>query len=251
MKNKIVLMLGCFTLLIAQSDVDKIVDAHKVTDKKSVLIQNQINNLSNKKDSLYEEYLNLKNQLDEQKNYNKQLKLITNTQNKQVLKIKQQIKDLEETKKKIIPLIFEMVNTLSKFIKIDIPFNIEERKERINHLKSYMSNPNISVSEKYRVILNAYKIEYSYARTVEVYKGKLNLENKQSPVVNFLRVGRIGFYYQTLDKKKCGMYDLKNHQWVILDEKYNNGITKTINIARKRRAPDFFVLPILKIKDNK
>jgi len=251
MKRKMILIFGCVALLVASSNVDKIIDSDKVANQTGASIQKHIDSLSNKNDVLYEEYLNVKKELDEQQSYNKQLKLITDAQNKQIPKLEQQLKDLEQTKKKIIPLMFEMVDTLNKFVQVDTPFLIEEREQRVKNLKSYLSNPDISLSEEYRTIIDSYKIEYNYARTVGVYRAQLDSHDENSPTVDFLRVGRVGFYYQTLDKKKSAMYDLKTHRWVIIDDKYNNKLDNAINIARKKHAPDFFVLPILKAKDTK
>ncbi|HFU75560.1 MAG TPA: DUF3450 domain-containing protein [Arcobacter sp.] len=251
MKRNIVVIFGGVSLLVASSNVDKAIDSDKVANATSASIQKHINSLSNKSDSLYEEYINIKKELNEQQSYNKQLKLITDAQNEQIPKLEQQLKDLEQTKKKIIPLMFEMVDTLDKFVQIDTPFLIEERRQRVKNLKSYLSNPDISLSEQYRSIIDSYKIEYNYARTVGVYRAQLDSDDENSPTVDFLRVGRIGFYYQTLDNKKSAMYDVKTHKWVTLDDEYNNRIDKAVSIARKKQAPNFFVLPILKTKDSK
>jgi hypothetical protein len=251
MKRKMILIFGGVSLLVASSNVDKVIGSDKAANKTEASMQKHIDNLSNKSDTLYQEYINVKEELNEQESYNKELKLITDSQSKQIPKLQQQLKDLEQTKIKIIPLMFEMVDSLDKFVQIDIPFLIEERRQRVKNLKNYLSNPDISLSDQYRSIMDAYKIEYNYARTVGVYRAQLNPDDENSPTVDFLRVGRIGFYYQTLDNKKSAMYDIQTHAWVILDEVYNNRIDKAISIARKKEAPDFFVLPILKTKDNK
>lgn len=251
MKRKIIFILGSVTLLVASANVDKVMKSNEVGNKTGALIQKNINKIANQTDSLYEEFLNVKKELDEQKSYNKQLKLITDTQSQQIPKLKRQLKDLEETKKKIIPLMFEMVDTLDKFIHMDIPFLTEERNQRIKNLKSYLSNPDISISETYRAIMSSYKIEYNYARTIGVYRTQLDPANKNSPIVDFLRVGRVGLYYQTLDKKKSAVYDLNLKRWVSLDESYNSKIDNAISIARKKHTPDFFTLPILRKKDTK
>ena len=251
MKKQVALFIATASLLCASNGVEKIVKNVQTANSKSKIIQKKINTYSDKSQSLYDKYLSIKKELDEQKIYNHQLKLITDTQTKQIPKLKQQLKDIEITQKKIIPLMFEMTDTLDKFVKIDTPFLYKERTSRVKNLKNYLANPDISISEQFTMVLNSYKIEYNYARTLEVYRSQINPEDDNSQTVDFLRIGRLSFYYQSLDKKESAVYDLKSHSWVKLDESYNENISKAIKIARKKLSPDFLSLPILANKDSK
>lgn len=251
MKRKIGLLIVTASLLFASNGIDKMVSSVKVANNKSKIIQKKINNYSDKSQSLYDEYLSIKKELDEQKIYNKQLKLITDTQTQQIPKLQQQLQDIEVTQKKIIPLMFEMLDTLNKFVSIDTPFLYQERTSRIKNLNSYLSNPDISIAEQFRMILDSYKIEYNYARTLEVYRSQINTKDSNSQTVDFLRIGRVAFYYQTLDKQESAIYDLKSNSWIKLDKDYNTNISKAIKVARKKLSPDFLSLPMLAIKESK
>jgi hypothetical protein len=149
------------------------------------------------------------------------------------------IEKIEHTHKNIYPLMQNMIASLEKFISIDTPFLIEERTKRVQKLKDNMKRADITVSDKYRQVLEAYKIEYDYARTIEAYKGDLD-----GKVVQFLRIGRVGLFYQTLDFKDSGVYDTKKKKFVELDSSYNSQILNAIKIASKQLAPDLLILPL-------
>ena len=62
--------------------------------------------------------------------------------------------------------------------------------------------------------------------------------------MQFLRIGRVGLYYQSLDYKNSGLYDTKLGKFIKLDSSYNRQILKAIKIASKQLAPDLLMLPL-------
>jgi len=249
MRKTVISTLLLFSTLLSASSIDKMVDEVGSANKNGANTQKKINVYVDESDKLFDEYSLLSKELNEQKLYNKQLELFVSTQKKEIPKLQTQLKEIVQTHKKIIPLMFEMVNTMDKLVAVDSPFLHNERTQRVNNLKSYLSNSDITMSEQFRMIMDSYKIEYSYARTLEVYRSKFN--EGDSKTVDFLRVGRFAFYYQSLDLQESGIYDLDNKRWITLEKKYNQDITKAIKMARKKIAPDFLTLPILSAKAGK
>lgn len=234
--------------LLEANQVQSIIKDIDKTNQKSILSQKKINKLSSQEEKIYDSYMKIQKELKQQKLYNEQLLSYLATQEKELPKLEQQLSEIVITHKRIIPLMFEMVVTLEKFIDVDKPFLSQERTRRVQSLKAHLANPNITISEQFRTILEAYKIEYSYARTLEAYRG--SFENENSKTVDFLRIGRVGLYYQSLDLQESGIYDLTHHKWIILEDKYNQDIKKAIKMARKKIAPDFLTLPVLTTKAN-
>jgi len=250
--NKIgMVLLVYFSVLLSANTVDTMIDSKKNANNKSQKSQQTIDAYSDKSEKIYDEYMKIKKELEEQSAYNKQLDLIVLTQRKEIPNLQKQLADIEVTNRKITPLMFEMIAKLEKLVSLDIPFLKQERIQRVTNLKSYLSNPNMSTAEQFRAILESYKIEYTYSRTLEVYRSELNEDGKTGKIVDFLRVGRFALYYQSLDFKQSGFYDLQKGEWIILDDEYNELIKRGINMARKKISPDFLTLPALSAKAGK
>ena len=139
----------------------------------------------------------------------------------------------------------KMITTLESFVSLDMPFLPQERAKRVTELKAMMSRADVSTSEKYRRILEAYQVENEYGRTIEAYRG-LQVVNGKELSVDFLRVGRVALIYQTLDGEQMGQYDLKNKKWQELDSDYEKSIKTALKVAKKQTAPNLLHLPIAK-----
>src|SRR5262249_43775831 len=132
--------------------------------------------------------------------------------------------------------------TLERFVSLDVPFLAEERRRRIANLKDMMERADVTVSEKYRRVVEAYQIEMEYGRTLEAYEARLG-DSADARTVEFLRVGRVALMYQTLDRKETGYWDARKRQWVV-DNEYGHAFAKNIEVAKKMRAPDLLVVPV-------
>jgi len=238
-------------LSLNAGSIDSMIDATKSANKNSELSQKKISSYADQSEKIYDEYVRIQKELAEQKNYNKQLSSIVATQKAQIPLLQEQLKEIEVTNKKIIPLMLEMVDNMEKFVSVDTPFLKKEREQRVVNLRTYLSNPELSTAEQFRMILESHKIEYGYARTLEVYRSELDPEDKTSKMVDFLRVGRVALYYQSLDSQESGVYDQNTNKWVVLDENYNEYIKKGIKMARKKVSPDFLTLAIISAKEEK
>ena len=60
-----------------------------------------------------------------------------------------------------------------------------------------MANPDVNDAEKFRKVTEAYQIENDYGRTIEAYRGTVDINGNQQEV-DFLRIGRISLSYQTV-----------------------------------------------------
>ena len=123
---------------------------------------------------------------------------------------------------------------------MDIPFLPEERQFRVAELQTIMERADVSLAEKYRRVLEAYQVETEYGRTIEAYQDELELDERIR-TVNFLRIGRVGLYYLTLDGQQAGVWD---EGWRPLDSQYRQAIDKGLKVAKKQLPPDLLVLPV-------
>ena len=172
------------------------------------------------------------------KDYNDQLGVQTASQDEEIAALNQQLSEIDKTAREVTPLMSNMLATLETFVKLDTPFLPDERSKRIKGLKEMMGRADISVSEKYRRIVEGYQIEMEYGRTLEAYQGKVD-----DKTVDFVRAGRVALLYQTLDGKETGYWDADAKGWKV-DNSYELDTKAGLKIAKKQSAPDFLLVPV-------
>jgi hypothetical protein len=211
-------------------------------NKAAAASQSRVNQLDDDTQKMLTEYRGTLRETESLRRYNEQLELQIRSQNEEIQSIQAQIEEIERTNREIYPLMQRMIETVDKFVQLDVPFLQEERAKRIATLKEIMNRADVSTAEKYRRILEAYTIEMEYGRTLEAYEGKLG-EGDSAKTVNFLRVGRVALLYQTLDGDETGYWDADKKQWVE-DSGYDDDVKEALKVARKVKAPDLIVAPV-------
>jgi hypothetical protein len=112
-----------------------------------------------------------------------------------------------------------------------------------------MDRADVTISEKFRRIVEAYQVEMDYGRTIEAYEAKLG-DGADARTVQFLRVGRAALLYQTLDGRETGYWDASAKSWVV-DDSYGHSFKEGLAVARKTRAPEMLILPVPAPKEAK
>ena len=205
--------------------------------------QANIDRYDNEKTGLVGEYRAAITQLDALKEYNNQLDKLIIAQKKEVISLRDQIKKVTTIDRSIIPHMFRMIDGLDAFVTLDVPFLIKEREKRVADLRSLMDRSDANPAEKYRKILEAFEIENEYGRTVEAYEGDLFVDGVVRRV-NYLRLGRVSWIYQSIDKRDSGAWNNKERKWVDLDGDFDSVLRKNFQIAREQSAPDLLLVPL-------
>jgi hypothetical protein len=109
-------------------------------------------------------------------------------------------------------------------------------------LKELLNRADVSTSEKYRRILEAYQIEMEYGRTLDAYTAKLGTEG-DARTVQFIRLGRVALLYQTLAGDETGYWDASQKTWVA-DADYARDVKRALSVAKKEGAPDLVMVPV-------
>ena len=187
----------------------------------------------------------LPQQLDPTNIYNRQMQELINSQNNEITSINEQMVELDNTNRGILPKLEEMVLTLESIIQNDIPFLLDERFARIQDLKNILLQSNISTSEKFRRVFEAYQIENEYGRTIESYRDEIGVDGIKYNVEIF-RLGRVGLYARTSDGRYNAMFSKKQNQW-IKQRGIDNELVIALKIARKELPPSLLKLPVEKI----
>jgi hypothetical protein len=212
-------------------------------DSKSQQSQIRIAQLDEQSGEYFADYRVAVQQLESSKIYNGNLEKLVADQENEKRSIGRQLNDFGNVEQGIVPLMYEMIATLKAFIDLDMPFSQNERQDRVNRLESNMERSDLTVSEKYRQIMEAYQIETSYGRNIETFMGTLAIDG-QDRKVDLLRVGRILLAYQTPDQAETGFWDTTAGEWSPLDGSYRRAVTEGIRVARKQAAPALLELPL-------
>lgn len=205
--------------------------------------QKRIDRMAQETDDLTQEFKQQNKLIDDLRVFNAQMEKQVAKQLDVVTELEKSVEKVTVIERQIQPLIFRMLESLEQFVSLDKPFQIEKRKERLTMLRANQDRADISVSEKFRQVLEAYKIESAYGGTIEAYKGSLPIDG-QDREVNILRVGRISLMYQTTDAQSSGYWDASQGQWAALDSSYNSRILKGLRIARDQASKDIMTMPI-------
>lgn len=217
----------------AQMKVD---DAAKASQKR-------VTKTAEETKTIVDEYRASLRKIENTKIYNEQLRKLITSQETEMVSIDEQIASIKNTNKEIFPLMLRMISNMEEFIKLDVPFLMDERNRRMTQIKETMDKAKISTSEKFRRVIEAYQIENEYGRTIEAYRGLQQVDGKEL-TVDFLRVGRISLVYQTLDGKTQGYWDQGERKWKELSSSYRKSVQQGLKMARKQSAPNLIELPV-------
>ncbi len=221
-------------------------DSRKVTEqtnKAGSASQQKIENLSRETRALLDEYKKLLHNAEYQDAYNKELQRLKEEQEAQISSLQEQINEIEVTQQRIMPLMNSMAETLEEFILLDLPFHQEQRLSSVLVLKQQIKSASIPTPDKMRSVWEAYQIETDYGRTIETWRGPLNTDGTERSV-EFLRVGRIALFYQTLDGEESGYWTASAKGWKPLPDSYNSSIKQGIRVASNQLAPQLLNLPL-------
>jgi hypothetical protein len=174
--------------------------------------------------------------------FNRQLEEQVRSQEEEAASIERQLVEIDTTNRQVQPLMQEMVDTLARFVELDLPFLLEERTAVVQNLKDVMGRADVSTSEKYRLILEAYQAELEYGQTIEAYNGHLGT-GADARTVEFARIGRVSLMYRTLDGVETGYWDANQKTWVV-DARYHDAVEEAIRVANEDGPQELLLVPV-------
>jgi len=229
---------------VQASTLDSILEVGEAKNDAARKSQVKIDRLADETRDLLNDYKTVNKQIDGLKVYNERLQKQINNQIARIADIDESIDQVTIIQRQMTPLVIRMIDGLEKFVELDVPFHMDERRKRIAFLRAGLDRSDLSVAEKFRQVLEAYKIENEYGRKLDAYKGSVDIDGVERDV-NFFRVGRVALLYQTTDTEVSGAWDQDAREWVSLDRgEYRNAIMKGLRIARKEASIDLMNLPV-------
>jgi hypothetical protein len=211
--------------------------------KQSAKSQNKINSIYEQTQDLLGEYRNTVDSAEVLRGYNDHVQRMVDDQKANLASLQKQIDGIDEIKKGVVPLMYKMIDSLEKFIDLDVPMNIERRKERVANLREVMDDSNVNTSEQFRLVLEAYEIEAGYGSVFDAYQAEIDLGGR-TLTADFVHMGRIAFVAQSLDAKHSWLWNNETRAWEELGDEYIKPITSAIQMARKQIPMDLAKLPV-------
>lgn len=234
------LVFGLSGATASPSTVNTAVKAQVQAERNARSAQRQIDRLDDQTKDAIAEYRAVIAESESLKRYIGQLIGQVRSQDEEIVSLKRQLQEIENTNREVLPMMDRMVDTLGKFIEADVPFLPNERTDRQGELETLMLRADVTTAEKYRRILESYQTEMEYGRNIEAYEGELGDTGRK---VNFLRVGRVALLYQTPDGEETGYWDNDKRGWVQSPE-LERSVAEGLRIARKQAPPNLMILPI-------
>ncbi len=235
------IMFSASAAFAQEERVNSIVEEVNAANQVAQASQQRIDSLADQTSKIFGEYKAALKTNAGLRAYNAQQRKVIQNQLEEIAKINESIGQIDEIKRQITPLMLEMIDNLQEFVDQDVPFQLQERNDRIDTLRAVMDDPNVNDPERFRLVLEAYSSEVQYGRTINAYEG-LN-DNERS--VNFVRVGRVGFYYQSSDQSETAAWNQRTGTWEQLGPEFRTPVRQMIRIANRQVQSDVTELPIL------
>ena len=241
--SALVLMAGVSLAQDSEQLLNATITAQAQTDSQSQQTQQTVDQLTEQGKEYFAEYRVAAQQLDQLRIYNSNLEQLVRDQQREADSLQEQLENFGNIEEGIVPLMYELVASLKTFVELDMPFLQNERNDRLQRLETNLERSDLTVSEKYRQIMEAYQIETGYGRNIEAYPGRLEVDGVERKVV-LLRIGRIVLAYQTPDQSETGYWDKLSGSWVPADDSFRRSVTEGIRMAKKQAAPTLLELPL-------
>jgi hypothetical protein len=222
---------------------EQVVDERTKGNEAAEQSQRRIDEISDQTDELLSKYRTTWKQIEAMDAYNRQMQDLIKSQEHELESLSDQLERVQIVSRSVTPLMLRMIDSLEKFVALDVPFLIDERTKRVEDLRKMMDRADVTTAEKFRQIMEAYQIENEYGRTIEAYRSTIDIDGRET-TVDFLRFGRIALVYQSLDEKEAGVWSQEQHKFLPLDSSYRSSIRQGLRIARKQAAPDLIRLPL-------
>ncbi|AWL11354.1 hypothetical protein HMF8227_00859 [Saliniradius amylolyticus] len=205
--------------------------------------QEKINRIYEQTQELLAEYRQVVDETENLKVYNDHVAGLVADQEDAIASLQRQIDNIEGVKRGVVPLMYRMIDSLEKFIDLDLPINLDERNARVAKLRDLMSRSDVTTSEQFRQVLEAYLVELEYGTRIRAYQGELSY-NGQQISADFFNLGRTALLALSLDQKNAWVWNNDARAWEELGDEYIGSVTKAVKMAKKLVPSDLVKLPI-------
>lgn len=207
-------------------------------------VQKQVAALNDETEKLIEEYRSELKIVRGLETYIEMLDQQLTAQRDEMRTLETSIQDVAVIERQILPLLARMVDGLEQFIRLDVPFLLDERLDRVTGLRALLRRSDVTVAEKSRRVFEAFQIENDFGYTIEAYRAKVPIDSGEFDA-DILRLGRVGLLYRTVGDARLGYWDREDERWAPLPSTpYGRLVEKGLRVARQEIAPELISIPL-------
>ncbi|MEO1643098.1 MAG: DUF3450 domain-containing protein [Pseudomonadota bacterium] len=244
------LVVGLSLPAVAQSQLRSGLNTGEQATRQAERTQERINQLDDERSEMVREYRQVLQNIKTADINARQLEAEVVSQRREIESLEDQLGRVDEIKAQTIPMMLDMIEKLELFVASDLQFKIEERRERIQTLKDAMESSDVSVAERYRLIIEAYQTEMEYGRTVDTWSETVEIDGKEI-LVDYFLYGRVALVRMSPDKRYAQRWeragDGAEGQWVDVENRFKNDIESAIRQAQGRTTPGLMYAPASKL----
>ncbi len=232
-------VLASGTLMASDETMDQAAQSVEAQQTQSEL-QQQINSADEATRSAIKELRRLERETRQMETTNATLSSRLASEAERQQRLSQALDTLSDTRDALPMIEQDMAEQLTRWIESDLPFLTDERLARVESA----GNPEAGSAERIASLLEAWRAELAYGREVDSWRGRLVMEGASPREVEYLRIGRIGFYYLTPDGREGGVWDKEGGEWLALDEPARRQVRNGLRIVNDQRTPELLQLPL-------
>lgn len=224
-----------FTSLVAES---------RAADAEAQAAQQRIDHIADGTRDMLAQYRAATRQADALSSYNARLEAQVARQETRSETLAGTMARVAGMQRELLPLLASMVDALERFVELDLPFQLGERRERVVALRAALDSPTLPLAAKYRQVLEAYRIEDGYGRALASYRERVQVGSANVEAL-VLRIGRIALLCQTPDGTLTARWDPQASAWQELeDAQLRRDVARGLRIAAGQRAADLLTVPV-------
>lgn len=203
----------------------KAVDAWAVEEKKLL-------------DRIDQKERRLKRILWEQEKTSKYLKTLEN----KVGELREKAAEMEKINAKLLPILDQGVETLTTFVKEDVPFDKRQRLNRIHETAHTLDDYDVDLLAKTQALFDAVSSEVDFGYSVDVRETEIEIKGR-STRVKLLKVGRVGLYALSMDGEKAYAWTPLQNTFVPVQGSVRD-IDEAVQIVERIRIIELTKLPM-------
>lgn len=229
--------------ITAEAQLRPALDAGEQATRQAEQAQSRINQLDDERSDLARDFRSLIERKDAAEVFVLRQQRGVESQARELDSLVDQLTRVDEITTVMVPMMLDMIEDLDAFVSADLPFKLDERKARIERLRSVMNRDDVVPAEQYRLIIEAYQAELNAGNTVDTWTSEVSINGLPTDVDMF-RYGRISLVYLSRDNRHAARWNRDTQSWDELSAGDREDIKLSIRVAKELVQPTILFGPV-------